>query len=146
MKCTIEDKSNNFKSILNIYKEMLLAWADMDITHNTDSYPILYESILDYTHLSNNNTVRDGWNVGTDDFNDWARLFNQQAMLLPNRAFPHTRALSTHWLRASIHGTRVLTDESSLATPVPSLELSTRTRERIRKEGNVLFNDALNTF
>ena len=90
MKCTIEDKSNNFKLILNIYKEMLLAWADIDITHNTDSYQILYESILDYTQLSNNNTVRDGWNVGTDDFNDWARLFNQQAMLLPNRAFPHT--------------------------------------------------------
>ena len=36
----------------NIYKEMLLAWADIDIPHNTDSYQtILYEPIHDNPKL-----------------------------------------------------------------------------------------------
>ena len=37
LKCNIEIKPNNFKTMPKIYKEMLLAWADIDITHNTDS-------------------------------------------------------------------------------------------------------------
>ena len=37
LKCNIENTPNNFKTMPNIYKEMLLAWADIDITHNTDS-------------------------------------------------------------------------------------------------------------
>ena len=87
----------------NIYKEMLLAWADIDITHNTDSYQtILYEPIHDnsklgnthYTHLTKENMhlVRDIWNVGTDDFIDWvgcstSRLFYFQIQQL-HACFP----------------------------------------------------------
>ena len=62
----------------NIYKEMLLVWADMDITHNTDSYQtILYEPIHDNPKLGNTHLMqltkenRDIWNVGTNDFIDW---------------------------------------------------------------------------
>ena len=62
---------------------MLLAWADMDITHETDSYQtILHEPIHDnpllgnthYIHLSkaDMHLVMDIWDVGTDDFMDWA--------------------------------------------------------------------------
>ena len=91
LKCNIENKPNNFKKMPNIYKEMLLAWADIDITHNTDSYQtILYEPIHDnpklgnthYTQLTKEDMhlVRDIWNVGTDDFTNWvgcstSRLF-----------------------------------------------------------------------
>ena len=67
----------------NIYKELLLAWADMDITHETDSYQtILYEPIHDNPHLGNTHyihlskadmhLVRDIWDVETDDFMDCA--------------------------------------------------------------------------
>ena len=80
----------------NIYKDMLLAWADIDITNNTDSYQtILYEPIHDkpklgnthYTQLikENMHLVRDIRNVGTDDFIDWAGSFKQQAIVLPNK-------------------------------------------------------------
>ena len=83
LKCNINNKPSNFKSMPNIYKEMLLAWADMDITHETDSYQtILYEPIHDNPHLGNTHyihlskadmhLVRDIWDVGTNDFTDWA--------------------------------------------------------------------------
>ena len=63
----------------NIYIEMLLAWADMNITHETDSYQtILYEPIHDnpligkthYINLSKADMplVMDIW----DDFLDWS--------------------------------------------------------------------------
>ena len=64
LKCKIKNKRDNFQSMPNIYKKMLLAWADMDITHNTATYQtILYEPIHDnpksrnthYTRLSKNN-------------------------------------------------------------------------------------------
>ena len=103
LKCNIENKPNNFKTMPNIYKEMLLTWAHMDITHKTDSYQtILYEPIHDnpklgnthYTQLSQENMhlVRDIWNVGTDDFTDWvgcstSRLFYCQIQQL-HACFP----------------------------------------------------------
>ena len=87
----------------NIYKEMILAWADIDITHNTDNYQkIIYEPIHDnpklgnthYTQLTKENMhlVRDIWNVGTDDFIDWvgcstSRLFYCQIQQL-HACFP----------------------------------------------------------
>ena len=64
------------KAMPKIYKEMLLAWVDKDITYNMDNYqticsnPIPDNRKLGNTHnihVSKDNTylVRDMWNVGT---------------------------------------------------------------------------------
>ena len=75
LKCNIENKPNNFKSMPNIYMEMLLAWADMDITHNTDSYQtILYEPIHDNPKLGNTHytqLTKENMHLGT--FGTWRR-------------------------------------------------------------------------
>ena len=102
LKCNIINKPSNFKSMPNIYKEMLLAWADMDITHKTDSYQtILYEPIhgnpqigkTHYTHLSKTaiDLVRDMWDEGTE-WDGWStgRPFYCQIEQL-HELFPNNR-------------------------------------------------------
>ena len=73
--CNIENKPNNFKTMPNIYTEMLLAWADIDITHNTHSYQtILYEPIHDNPKLGNTHytqLTKENMHLGT--FGTWGR-------------------------------------------------------------------------
>ena len=46
LKCKIINRKENFKSILNIYWEMLIAWPDLDLSCNTESVQqILHEPL-----------------------------------------------------------------------------------------------------
>ena len=40
LKCKIINRKENFKSIPNIYREMLIAWTDLDLSRDTESIPL----------------------------------------------------------------------------------------------------------
>ena len=88
MKCKIINKKENFKSIPNIYREMLIAWTDLDLSRNTESVQqILHEPLHGNVNIPQNtkistligfqiNFVQDIWDFKINDFNPFGLITN----------------------------------------------------------------------
>ena len=80
LKCKIINRRENFKSMPNIYREMLIAWTDLDLIRHTESVQqILHEPLHGKVNIPQNtkisrligfhiNLVRDIWDFKTNDF------------------------------------------------------------------------------
>ena len=80
LKCKIINRRENFKSMPNIYREMLIAWTDLDLIRHTESVQqILHEPLHGNVNIPQNtkisrligfhiNLVRDIWDFKTNDF------------------------------------------------------------------------------
>ena len=42
LKCKIINRNENFKSMTNIYREMLIAWMDLELSHHMKSIQQIY--------------------------------------------------------------------------------------------------------
>ena len=80
LKCKIINIKENFKSMPNIYREMLIAWTDLDLIRHTEGVQqILHEPLHGNVNIPQNtkisrligfhiNLVRDIWDFKTNDF------------------------------------------------------------------------------
>ena len=88
LKCKIINKKEIFKSIPNIYREMLIAWTDLDLSRKTESVQqILHESLHGNVNIPQNikistligfqiNLVQDIWDFKTNDFKPFGLITN----------------------------------------------------------------------
>ena len=86
LKCKIINRKANFKSIPNIYREMLIAWTDLDLSRDTESVQqILQEPLHGNVNIPQNtkisrligfqlNLVQDIWDIKTKDFKPFVGL------------------------------------------------------------------------
>ena len=97
LKCKIINRKVHFKAMPNIYREMLQAWSDLDLTRCTESVQqILHEPLHGNENIPLNITentlthynvklVRDIWDLRTSDFREFVgptRLFANFIMIL----------------------------------------------------------------
>ena len=86
LKCKIINRKEIFKSIPNIYREVLIAWTDLDLSPDTESVQqILHESLHGNVNIPQNtkistligfqiNLVQDIWDFKTNDFKPFVGL------------------------------------------------------------------------
>ena len=86
LKCKIINRKVHFKAMPNIYREMLQAWSDLDLTRCTESVQqILHEPLHGNENIPLNITentlthynvklVRDIWDLRTSDFREFVGL------------------------------------------------------------------------
>ena len=80
LKCKIINTKENFKSIQNIYREMLIAWTDLDLSRDKESVQqILHEPLHGNVNIPQNtkisrlmgfqiNLIQDIWDFKINDF------------------------------------------------------------------------------
>ena len=86
LKCKIINRKENFKSIPNIYREMLVAWTDLELSRATESVQqVLHEPLHDNVNIPQHtkisrligfqlNLVQDIWDFKTNDFKPFVGL------------------------------------------------------------------------
>ena len=86
LKCKIINKKLNVQYIPNIYREMLIAWTDLDLSRDTGSVQqILHEPLHGNVNIPQNiktstligfqiNLVQDIWDLNTNDFKPFVGL------------------------------------------------------------------------
>ena len=88
LKCKIINKKENFKSIPNIYREMLINWTDLDLSRDMESVQqILHEPLHGNVNIPQNtkistligfqiNLVQDIWDFKKNDFKPFGLITN----------------------------------------------------------------------